>query len=46
MPARLETLTFNGRQVAAADVQAAFMAALSVPFARVTTIDAYLVDEA
>lgn len=29
-------LEFNGRKVAAADVQAAFMAALSVPFARST----------
>jgi len=35
-------LEFNGRQVAAADVQAAFMAALSVPFARVLTVDEYL----
>jgi nicotinamidase-related amidase len=35
-------LEFDGRRVAAADVQAAFMAALSVPFAQVTTADAWL----
>jgi len=33
-------LEFGGRRVAAADVQAAFMAALSVPFAEVTSTDA------
>jgi nicotinamidase-related amidase len=30
-------LEFNGRQVAAADVQAAFMAALGIPFAQVSS---------
>jgi len=36
-------LEFDGRRVAAADVQAAFMAALAVPFAKVSSTDAYLV---
>jgi nicotinamidase-related amidase len=35
-------LEFNGRSVSAADVQAAFMAALSVPFAQVSSTDQYL----
>lgn len=35
-------LEFNGRLVGAADVQAAFMAALSVPFARISTTDQFL----
>ena len=35
-------LEFNGRSVSAADVQAAFMAALSVPFARISTTDQFL----
>ncbi len=35
-------LEFNGRPVSAADVQAAFMAALSVPFAQVSSTDQYL----
>lgn len=35
-------LEFNGRPVKAADVQAAFMAALSVPFAQVTSTDQYI----
>jgi nicotinamidase-related amidase len=39
-------LEFNGKRVAAVDVQAAFMAALSVPFARVLTVDEYLTNAA
>lgn len=35
-------LEFNGQSVSAADVQAAFMAALSVPFAQVSSTDQYL----
>ncbi len=35
-------LEFNGRTVSAADVQAGFMAALRVPFAQVSSTDAYL----
>jgi len=35
-------LEFGGRKIAAADVQAAFMAALSLPFAHVTSTDGYL----
>jgi len=35
-------LEFNGHPVSAADVQAAFMAALSVPFAQVSSTDQYL----
>jgi nicotinamidase-related amidase len=35
-------LEFDGRKVAATDVQAAFMAALSVPFAQVISTDEYL----
>jgi nicotinamidase-related amidase len=35
-------LEFDGRRVAAADVQAAFMAALSMPFASISSTDAYL----
>ena len=35
-------LQFDGRTVSAADVQAAFMAALSVPFAQVSSADQYL----
>jgi nicotinamidase-related amidase len=35
-------LEFDGRKVAAADVQAAFMAALAVPFAKVSSSDEYL----
>jgi len=35
-------LEFDARRIAAADVQAAFMAALSMPFARISTTDAYL----
>ena len=37
-------LEFDGRRVAAADVQAAFMAALSVPFARLSSTDDYLAE--
>ena len=36
-------LEYNGRLVKAADVQAAFMAALSVPFAQISSTDQYLV---
>jgi nicotinamidase-related amidase len=35
-------LEFGGQMVCAADVQAAFMAALSAPFARVSSTDQYL----
>jgi len=35
-------LEFDGKTVSAADVQAAFMAALSVPFAQVSSTDQYL----
>jgi nicotinamidase-related amidase len=35
-------LEFDGRKIAAADVQAAFMAALTVPFAQVISADEYL----
>ena len=35
-------LEFDGKTVSAADVQAAFMAALSVPFARISSTDQYL----
>ena len=35
-------LEFNGQSVTAADVQTAFMAALSVPFAQVSSTDQYL----
>jgi nicotinamidase-related amidase len=35
-------LEFNGKSVSAADVQAAFMAALSVPFAQLSSTDQYL----
>ena len=35
-------LEFNGQLVKAADVQAAFMAALSVPFAQVSSADQYI----
>jgi hypothetical protein len=38
-------LEFNGRSVGAADVQAAFMAALSVPFAQVSATDQYLASQ-
>ncbi len=37
-------LEFNGQLVKAADVQTAFMAALSVPFAQVVSTDRYLGD--
>ena len=37
-----KNLEFNNRLVKAADVQAAFMAALSVPFARVSSTNQYL----
>ena len=39
-------LEYNGRQVAALDVQAAFMAALSVPFAQVLSCADYLASNA
>ncbi|MDB4583992.1 cysteine hydrolase [Draconibacterium sp.] len=39
-------LEFNGRQVAASNVQAAFMAALSVPFAQVLSCADYLASNA
>ena len=39
-------LEFNGRQVAASDVQAAFMAALSMPFAQVLSCAEYLATSA
>ena len=35
-------LEFDGRKVAAADVHAAFMAALALPFARIETTDAFI----
>lgn len=35
-------LEFDGRKIAAADVQAAFMAALGMPFAQVSSTDDYL----
>jgi len=35
-------LEFNGQSVSAANVQAAFMAALSVPFARISSTDQFL----
>ena len=35
-------LEFNGRPVSAADVQAAFMAALRLPFAQISTTDQFL----
>jgi nicotinamidase-related amidase len=35
-------LEFNGRTVNAADVQSAFMAALGMPFAQVSSTDEYL----
>jgi nicotinamidase-related amidase len=35
-------LEFDARKVAAADVQAAFMAALAVPFAKISSTDEYL----
>ena len=38
-------LVFNNQQVSAADVQAAFMAALSVPFAAVLSTQQFLEDE-
>jgi nicotinamidase-related amidase len=38
-------LEFNGQQVKAADVQAAFMAALSAPFAQISSTDQYLADQ-
>lgn len=37
-------LEFDGRRVAAADVQAAFMAALSVPFAELSSTEDYLAE--
>jgi nicotinamidase-related amidase len=35
-------LEFDGRRIAAADVQAAFMAALAMPFAKISSTDGYL----